>query len=92
MAKNKEQQKPAQQPQGREEYRFLDYIYINLFFLAFLGIVALIVFISTGWKWDEVMKSVMKFIFFVFGGGFFAVSMFDFIYDRTAGKGNEEKQ
>jgi uncharacterized membrane-anchored protein len=95
MAKNKEQVKnqPQQQSQqGKEQYTVKDYIFINLFFWLFLCAIALVVYMTTGAKWDAVMGSVFTFIFLVFGGGFTAVSIFDFVYDRAAGKSNEEKQ
>jgi uncharacterized membrane-anchored protein len=91
MAKNKEQNKPQQNQQAEKEYTLKDYFYINLFFWAFLGALALVVYITTGAKWDAVMGSVFTFIFLVFGGGFTAVSVFDYIYDRATGKSNEEK-
>jgi hypothetical protein len=94
MAKNKNlEQKPKAPQQGKDEYTIKDYLYINLFFWLLLGAVALILLLTTGWKFDPVMQSVFAFIFLVFGGGFTLVSIFDFIYDRAAGKGtNEEKQ
>lgn len=83
MAKeNKQQQK--------EEYTIKDYLYINIGFWLFLCAVALGVFVSTGAKMDPVMQNVMAFVFLVLGGGFTAVSVFDFIFDRVAGTKNEQ--
>lgn len=90
MSKNKEQAKnQPQAQQGKEQYTLKDYFYINVFFWLFLGAVALVVYMTTGAKWDAVMGSVFAFIFLAFGGGFTAVSVFDYVYDRTAGKSNE---
>ena len=68
-----------------------DYFYINLFFWAFLAVIAIIVFITSGGKMDPVIKNVFAFIFLVFGGGFTFVSVFDFIYEKTAKKDGENE-
>ncbi len=87
MAKDKQQQKPKQQPAGAgEEYTVKDYVYINIFFWAFLFVVAMVVFFTTGAKFDAIMQNVFMFIFLVFGLGFTAVSVFDYIYEKTAKK------
>lgn len=82
MAKDKKQQQ-------NDEYSLKDYVYINIGFWLFLCVVALGVFLSTGSKMDPVMQNVMAFIFLVIGGGFTLVSVFDFLYDKIAGKKNE---
>ncbi|HDQ26677.1 MAG TPA: hypothetical protein ENN43_08055 [bacterium] len=82
MAKdNKEQKKTQQQP---VKYTVKEYLIINGFFWAFLLVVSIAVFFAAGGKWDPVMKSVFTFIFLVFGLGFSAVSVFDYVYDRAA--------
>jgi len=85
----KDKVKQVQQQVEKEDFTLKDYFYINLFFWAFLLVVAILVFFTTGAKWDPVMKNVFAFIFLVFGGGFTAVSIFDFIYEKVA-KNNEQ--
>jgi hypothetical protein len=94
MAKNKnkdfkQQQAPAQK--ANDEFSFKDYFYINLFFWAFLLVVALIVFFTTGAKMDPIMENVFTFIFLVFGCGFTAVSIFDGIYEKFNKGAKDEK-
>lgn len=89
MGKKDKVKPTGQQQVEKEDFTLKDYFYINLFFWAFLFIVAILVFFTTGAKWDPVMKNVFTFIFLVFGGGFTAVSIFDFIYERIA-KTNEQ--
>lgn len=91
--KNKEMREQAQKndPSKKPEFTIKDYFYINLFFWIFLVVIAVLVFVTTGSKWDPIMGNVFSFIFLVFGCGFTAVSVFDYIYERIAGK-NENKQ
>jgi Na+/H+ antiporter NhaC len=94
MAKNKnkdlkQQQAPAQKTS--DEFSFKDYFYINIFFWAFLLVVAIIVFFSTGAKMDPIMENVFTFIFLVFGCGFTAVSIFDGIYEKFNKGAKDEK-
>ena len=90
MAKNKIENK--QKPAGNaNEFTFKDYLYLNLMFWAFLLVVGLVVFFTTGAKWDPVMGNVFTFLFCVFGIGFTGVSIFDAVYDRTAKPGADEK-
>jgi len=90
MAKNKNRENRQAAAADEGKYTLKDYLVINGMFWAFLAVLFIVVFISTGAKWDGVMGSVFTFIFFVFGLGFTAVSVFDFIYDRLADK-NEVK-
>jgi glucan phosphoethanolaminetransferase (alkaline phosphatase superfamily) len=91
--KNKEMREQAQKTgeSKKGEFSLKDYFYINLFFWAFLVVIAVLVFITTGSKWDPIMGNMFSFIFLVFGCGFTAVSAFDYIYERIAKK-NENKQ
>ncbi|MFP4466095.1 MAG: hypothetical protein ACLFP1_03515 [Candidatus Goldiibacteriota bacterium] len=86
--KNKENRKDSKVNRQKEdeEYSLKDYLYINVVFWAFLLVVAIVVFFTTGGKWDPVMKNVFAFIFLVFGGGFLFVSLFDYVYERMAAK------
>ena len=70
---------------GQGASRFRTYLFVNLIFWSFLVAIAVAVYISTGAQWDGVMKSVMKFLFLVVGGGFTLVSIFDAIYDAYYG-------
>ena len=76
--KQKQKQKTAN-VEISAEYTLKDYIYINIIFWAFLFIIAIVVYFTTGQVWDFVMKNVFSFIFLVFGGRFTAVSIFDYI-------------
>jgi len=87
--KNKNKEKKNESGENGE-FTLKDYFYINLIFWAFLGVLSIVVFFSTGGKWDPVIKNVFGFIFLVFGGGFTAVSVFDLVYERIAKK-NENK-
>jgi type III secretory pathway component EscU len=91
--KNKENREQAQKVDAakNDDFTIKDYLVINVIFWAFLLAVAVIVFLTTGAKWDPIMGSVFMFIFLVFGGGFSAVSVFDYVYERIAKK-NENKQ
>ena len=92
MAKNKnreQQQAPVQK--ASDEFTFKDYFYVNIFFWAFLLLVAVIVFFTTGAKMDPIMTNVFTFIFLVFGGGFTAVSVFDGLYEKFNKGGKDEK-
>jgi uncharacterized membrane protein len=96
MAKNKNKEQREQQGQKDDaskggEYTAKDYLVINAIFWAFLLVIAVIVFLTTGAKWDPIMGNVFSFIFLVFGLGFSAVSVFDYVYERIAKK-NENKQ
>lgn len=82
---NKEQKKQMSKTE-KDEYTLKDYFYINVIFWAFLFLIAIIVFITTGGKWDPVIESAFGFIFIVFGGGFAIVSIFDYLYEKFAGK------
>lgn len=95
MAKNKnrEVREQAQKNDADKgtEFSIRDYLIINAVFWAFLVVVAVIVFITAGGKWDPVMGNVFSFIFLVFGCGFTGVSVFDYVYEKLAKK-NENKQ
>ena len=92
MSKNKNQQPQQKQPAEKQgEYTLKDYLVINAVFWVFLLVIAVIVFITSGGKWDPIMSNVFSFIFLVFGCGFTAVSVFDYVYERIAKK-NEAKQ
>jgi hypothetical protein len=80
---------PVQKIAG--EFTFKDYFYINIFFWAFLLVVAVIVFFTTGAKMDPIMGNVFSFIFLVFGCGFTAVSIFDGVYEKFNKAGKDEK-
>jgi hypothetical protein len=91
--KNKEVREQAQNNTADKgaEFSIRDYLIVNAVFWAFLLVVAVIVFISAGGKWDPIMENVFTFIFLVFGCGFTLVSVFDYIYERVAKK-NDNKQ
>jgi uncharacterized membrane protein len=91
--KNKEVREQAQQVSvdKNADFSIKDYLVINAVFWAFLLVIAVIVFITAGGKWDPIMSNVFSFIFLVFGCGFTAVSVFDYIYEKAAKK-NENKQ
>lgn len=88
---NKEQKK-QQQKIEKEGFTLKDYFYINVIFLAFLFVIAVVVFITAGSKWDPVIESALGFIFIVFGGGFALVSIFDYLYEKFAGKDENQNQ
>ncbi|MEI7542453.1 MAG: hypothetical protein WCJ94_04305 [bacterium] len=92
MAKNqnKEQQHVPVQKLNNE-FSIKDYVYINIFFWAFLVIVALVVFFTTGAKMDPIMENVFVFIFAVFGCGFTVVSIFDGVYEKLNKGAQNEK-
>jgi len=89
-AENKPKQKgpqPIQVPASKIE----EYVYVNLIFWGFLVVLCVVVYIDcvvSGvvkfGEIDEVIKQVFKFILLVFGGGFTAVSIFDYLYDKYA--------
>jgi uncharacterized membrane protein len=91
--KNKDAREQAQKVETDKstDYSIRDYLVINAVFWAFLLVVAVIVFITAGGKWDPIISNVFSFIFLVFGCGFTAVSIFDYVYERIAKK-NENKQ
>ncbi len=88
---NKEQKKQPQKTE-KEGFSLKDYFYINVIFWVFLFLVAVIVFITAGGKWDPVIESAFGFIFIVFGGGFVLVSIFDYLYEKFAGKDENQNQ
>ncbi len=88
---NKEVKKQTQKIE-KEGFTLKDYFYINVIFLAFLFVIAVIVFITAGGKWDPVIESALGFIFLVFGGGFALVSVFDYLYEKFAGKDEQQNQ
>jgi hypothetical protein len=92
MAKNSNVEE-KQQTSGKntDQFTFKDYFYINVFFWAFLFVVAIIVFFSTGAKMDPIMQNVFTFIFLVFGCGFTAVSVFDAVYEKFSKGAGDEK-
>ena len=71
----------------------MEYVQVNLMFWGFLVLLCVAVYVDCavsgvikfGDAPDEVMKQVFKFILLVFGLGFTAVSVFDWLYDRYAG-------
>ncbi len=73
--------------------KLMEYVYVNLIFWGFLVVLCIAVYVDCavsgvikfGDAPDEVMKQVFKFILLVFGLGFSAVSVFDWLYDRYAG-------
>jgi hypothetical protein len=92
MSKNKNKEtKQVVQAQGSGEFTLKDYFYVNIMFWAFLLVVALIVFFTTGAKWDPIMQNVFTFIFLVFGLGFTGVSIFDAIYEKLSKGTADEK-
>ncbi|MCX7698384.1 MAG: hypothetical protein N2114_02825 [Candidatus Goldbacteria bacterium] len=82
---NMEQKKQTQQVE-KDKFTLKDYFYVNVIFWVFLLVVAVVVFITAGGKWDPVIESAFGFIFIVFGGGFALVSIFDYLYEKFAGK------
>ncbi|HDT15362.1 MAG TPA: hypothetical protein ENN55_04045, partial [Firmicutes bacterium] len=60
MAKKKKNRENREKPAVKEQegYSLKDYMYINVIFWAFLILVAIVVFFTTGGKWDPVMKNV----------------------------------
>jgi Na+/H+ antiporter NhaC len=91
MSKNKNEQKQKAPVKSADEFSLKEYVYLNLMFWAFLAVVGVIVFFTTGAKWDPVMGNVFAFLFLVFGLGFTCVSVFDAIYDRAAKGTADEK-
>lgn len=96
MSKNRNRETKQNQPAKQESgaFTFKDYFYINIFFWAFLAVVSVIVFFSTGAKMDPIdpiMENVFTFIFLVFGLGFTAVSIFDAVYEKMAKNNTDEK-
>ena len=85
--------RPIQPPVSK----FQEYLYVNLIFWGFLVLLCAAVYIDcviSGvvkfGEIDEVIGQVFKFILFVFGGGFTAVSVFDALYDKFAGQETPE--
>lgn len=77
---------------GQGASRFRTYLLVNLIFWAFLVAIAVAVYISTGAQWDGVMKSVVKFLFLVVGGGFTLVSVFDALYEAYYGDEDDAEE
>ncbi|MEK7475924.1 MAG: hypothetical protein AAB152_09885 [Candidatus Coatesbacteria bacterium] len=80
-------------PIAPQTSKLMEYVYVNLIFWGFLVLLCLAVYVDCavsgvvkfGDAPDEVMWQVCKFILLVFGLGFSAVSVFDWLYDRYAG-------
>jgi bacteriorhodopsin len=62
--------------------KFQEYLYANLFFWAFLVVVAVISFFTCGGVWDSVTSGTLQFLFFILGGGFTLVSVLDWVYEK----------
>jgi hypothetical protein len=75
-------QKDNQKTMERSKTKFLEYLYANLLFWAFLIVVAVISFITCGGVWDSVTSGTMQFLFFIMGGGFTLVSVLDWVYEK----------
>jgi len=81
-------------PVAQPASKFAEYAYVNLIFWGFLVLLCAAVYVDCavcgvvkfGDAPDEVMTQVFKFILLVFGLGFTAVSVFDWLYDRYAGE------
>ena len=81
-------------PVAQTTSKFAEYAYVNLIFWGFLLLLCAAVYVDCAWcgvikfgeSPDEVMTQVFKFILLVFGLGFTAVSVFDWVYDRYAGE------
>ncbi|MCE5299360.1 MAG: hypothetical protein LLG37_00600 [Spirochaetia bacterium] len=89
--KNKEQKKQGPRAQDDGAYTLRDYLIINAIFWAFLLVLSMAVFFTTGAKWDPIMQNVFAFIFLVFGLGFTGVSIFDMLYEKISKRGQDAK-
>ncbi len=80
-------------PVAAQTSPLMEYVQVNLMFWGFLVLLCIAVYVDCavsgvikfGDGPDEVMKQVFKFILLVFGLGFTAVSVFDWLYDKYAG-------
>jgi hypothetical protein len=62
--------------------KFKEYLFANLFFWAFLAVVAVISFFTCGGVWDSVTSGTLQFLFLILGGGFTLVSVLDWVYEK----------
>ena len=53
----------------------MKYLYVNLLWYAFLGVVIHRMFLLTGRVWDDDMANAVGFVFLVLGGGFTIASV-----------------
>lgn len=58
------------------------YLYANLVWYAFLALVSLMTFFTTGRVWDDVLVDAIRFLFLILGGGFTFATVLDFLYER----------
>lgn len=79
MADNKQNPKTAE----KRLTKFEEYFYANLFWWAFLAVLAFISYFTCGGVWDDITSGVMEFIFVILGGGFTLVSVLDYVYEST---------
>ncbi len=69
-------------PTAPEPTRLMQYVYANVLWYLFLGIVVLLTFLASGRVWDDVMREAAKFLFLILGGGFTLVSLLDSLYEK----------
>ncbi len=55
----------------------------NLLWYAFLVLVAIATFLTTGRVFDDVFVDVLKFLFILMGGGFTLATFLDILYERV---------
>lgn len=80
MADNKQNSKTPEKRLSKLE----EYLYANLLWWAFLGVMAVISFFTCGGVWDDVYSGVFQFIFVILGPGFTLVSVLDYVYEAKA--------
>lgn len=80
MADNKR----ASQAAGKDSLE--GYLWANLKFFGFLGVLGVIAFFTCGAVWDDITQAVLEFIFVILGGGFVLVSAVDYLYERQKNK------
>ncbi len=59
------------------------YLLANLLWYAFLVLVAIATFLTTGRVFDDVFVDVLKFLFILMGGGFTLATFLDIFYERV---------
>jgi len=76
-------------PLGNAPSRTAQYLYANLLWYGFLGVVAFLTYLACGRIWDDVISDTVRYLFLVLGGGFSLVSVLDALYEKYYGHSEE---
>lgn len=80
---NKDHFKKHVKEQGQKRLTLTDYVSINLIVWAFIGMVALSFYASSGFKVDRFHAGILRYILlYAFGCVFFLMSIMDYIMER----------